>query len=60
MRHNLTVLDSNGTQIGQTSTFAQSEGPQTLAVDLQPGTYAIICSLTGHAQRGQKAELVVK
>ncbi len=60
MRHNLTVMDSNGGKIGQTSTFASSEGAQTLAVDLQPGTYNIICSLPGHAQRGQQTTLVVK
>jgi len=60
MQHNFTVLDSNGTDIGHTSTFASSEGPQTLEVELKSGTYTVICSLPGHAARGQKAELVVK
>ena len=60
MRHNLTVIDSNGNQIGQTSTFASSEGPQTLAVDLKAGTYTLECSLPGHAQHGQITQLVVK
>jgi hypothetical protein len=60
MPHNLTVLDSNGNKLGQTNVFSGSEGPQTLEVDLTSGTYTIICSLPGHAQRGQMTELVVK
>jgi hypothetical protein len=59
MAHNLTVLDSSG-EIAATPSFMSSEGPQTLEVQLQPGTYTIICSLPGHAARGQKTELVVK
>jgi uncharacterized cupredoxin-like copper-binding protein len=60
MPHNLTVLDSNGNKLGQTPTFASSEGPQTLEVTLTSGTYTLICSLPGHAQRGQMTQLVVK
>jgi uncharacterized cupredoxin-like copper-binding protein len=60
MAHNLTVLDSSGVTIDATPTFRGSDGPQTLEVELQPGTYTLICSLPGHAQRGQKTELVVK
>jgi len=58
--HNLTVTDSSGNDLGHTPTFPAAEGPKTLEVELQPGTYTIICSLPGHAARGQKAELVVK
>ena len=60
MRHNLTVTDSSGAELGSTSNFDSSAGPQTFEVDLKAGTYTIICSLPGHASRGQKAELVVK
>jgi uncharacterized cupredoxin-like copper-binding protein len=60
MRHNFTVLDASGNEVGRTPDFAGSEGAQTLQVTLQPGTYTIICSLPGHAQRGQKTQLVVK
>ena len=60
MRHNFTVLDANGNEIGRTPDFGSSEGPQTLQVTLQPGTYTIICSLPGHAQRGQKTQITVK
>ena len=57
--HNLTVTGSSGT-IAKTATFRGSEGAQTLEVDLQPGTYTIICDLPGHAAMGQSIQLVVK
>jgi hypothetical protein len=60
MDHNLTVLDSNGIQMGGTPNFRGSAGAQTFEVTLAPGTYTIVCSLPGHAQRGQQTELVVK
>ncbi len=60
MGHNLTVLDGSGAIIGATPTFQPSDSPQTLEVTLQAGTYTLICSLPGHAQRGQRATLVVK
>jgi uncharacterized cupredoxin-like copper-binding protein len=59
MMHNLTVEDDSGV-VGRTHNFSPSDGPQTLALDLKPGTYTLICSLPGHAQRGQRATLVVK
>jgi uncharacterized cupredoxin-like copper-binding protein len=59
MPHNLTVTQ-NGATLGATSTFGPAAGPQTLEVTLQPGTYTLICSLPGHAQRGQRIDLVVK
>jgi plastocyanin len=60
MGHNFTVKDASGNTVGGTPTFSNSDGPQTFTVDLQPGTYTIICTLPGHAQRGQRAELTVK
>jgi hypothetical protein len=60
MDHNLTVLDSNGSKVGGTPNFRGSDGAQTFEVTLAPGTYTIVCSLPGHAQRGQQTELVVK
>ena len=59
MRHNLTVTDASGS-LAQTPTFSSSEGAQTLEVDLKPGTYTLLCSLPGHAQRGQQTTLTVK
>ena len=60
MDHNLTVLDSNGAKVGGTPNFRGSDGAQTFVVTLAPGTYTIVCSLPGHAQRGQQTELMVK
>jgi manganese oxidase len=59
MRHNLAILGESG-QIVRTPDFAPSDGAQTLEVELTPGTYTIICNLPGHAQRGQRTEIVVK
>ena len=59
MSHNLTIL-LNGDVIGATPTFSPSEGTMTFEVDLQPGTYDMICSLPGHAARGQKGTITVK
>jgi uncharacterized cupredoxin-like copper-binding protein len=59
MAHNLTITNDSGT-IDKTSNFTSSDGPQTLEVDLQPGTYTLICDLPGNAQRGQRIELTVK
>jgi uncharacterized cupredoxin-like copper-binding protein len=59
MAHNLTILSESAT-VGKTSNFRAADGVQTLEVELQPGTYTIICDLPGHAQRGQRTELVVK
>ncbi len=59
MAHNLTVTNDSGT-VGKTSTFTTAQGAQTLEVDLTPGTYTLICSVPGHASRGQKVSLTVK
>jgi uncharacterized cupredoxin-like copper-binding protein len=57
--HNFSINSASG-EVAATRTFQPSESPQTLEVELQPGTYEIICSLPGHAQRGQRTTLVVK
>ncbi len=57
--HNLSI-SKDGTEIGKTSTFTSGEGTQTLAVDLQPGTYEILCNVPGHADKGMKGTLTVK
>jgi plastocyanin len=59
MPHNLTVQDSSGV-IGNTPNFRPAQGPQTLEVDLKPGTYTLVCTLPGHAKKGQVTTLVVK
>jgi hypothetical protein len=57
--HNFSINGASG-EVAATRSFQPSEGPQTLEVELQAGTYTIICSLPGHAQRGQMTTLVVK
>jgi hypothetical protein len=57
--HNFSINGASG-EVAATRSFQPSEGPQTLEVELQPGTYTIICSLPGHAQRGQMTTLTVK
>ena len=59
MPHNLTVQDGSGV-IANTPNFRPAQGPQTLEVDLKPGTYTLICSLPGHAKKGQVTTFVVK
>lgn len=58
-QHNFTITDSSG-EVAKIPNFASSAGAQSLDVTLKPGTYTIICSLPGHAARGQKTEIVVK
>jgi uncharacterized cupredoxin-like copper-binding protein len=59
MMHNLTIQDSSGV-VAKTPNFDSSQGAQTLEVELQPGTYTLLCSLPGHAARGQMTQLTVK
>ena len=59
MSHNITILQ-NGDVIGATPTFAPSEGPKTIEVELKAGTYNMMCSLPGHAARGQTGTITVK
>ncbi|HEX8218470.1 MAG TPA: hypothetical protein VF914_04555 [Chloroflexia bacterium] len=58
--HNFAVEDSTGALIAKTPNFGSRDGAQTLELELAPGTYTIICSLPGHAARGQRTQLVVK
>ena len=57
--HDFTITGSNG-EIAATPGFTAADGPQLVEIDLEPGTYTLICNLPGHAVRGQKTELVVK
>jgi uncharacterized cupredoxin-like copper-binding protein len=59
MSHNITIT-LNGDVVGATPTFAPSEGPKMFEVDLTAGTYNMMCSLPGHAARGQTGTITVK
>lgn len=58
--HNLAISAEGKGELTKTKNFTSAENPQTLEVDLQPGTYTLICDITGHADRGMKGTLVVK
>lgn len=57
--HDLAVLD-NGNSLGATPKFKKGEGAKTLQVELKPGTYQVICDITGHPDKGMKTEITVK
>jgi plastocyanin len=58
--HNV-VFSIEGTgQVGRTDNFNAGDGEQTLEVDLQPGTYKMVCDIPGHETRGMVGTLVVK
>lgn len=57
--HNLTISGPNGV-LGQTPDFTASQGPKNIALTLQPGTYQMVCSIPGHAEKGMTSVLTVK
>lgn len=57
--HNVTVKDGGAT-LGATPTFGPAEGIKTFEVDLQAGTYGMLCSLPGHEAQGQRGTITVK
>ena len=56
--HNLVISDASGV-VGRTKTFNKGEGPEVLEVDLQPGTYKMLCDVPGHEQAGMVGTLTV-
>jgi plastocyanin len=59
MAHNVTIMKDTKL-LGATATFAANEGPKTIEVDMsQSGIYDMLCSLPGHAARGQKGTITV-
>ncbi len=59
LSHNFTITTDSGT-LAATPTFAASDSPQVLEVDLKAGTYQTLCSVPGHAQHGQRGMITVK
>ena len=57
--HDFVIL-KDGNELAKTPTFRQADGTQVLEVDLQPGTYKVLCDIQGHADRGMQGELIVK
>lgn len=53
--HNLEVVE-----LKKVSENIDSGKSATLTVDLQPGTYTVICNIPGHAQLGMKTTITVQ
>lgn len=51
--------DAAGELIGRTE-YLSSGAADVLSLDLEPGTYALICNIPGHYQQGMYATLVVE
>ena len=56
--HDLTIeLEGDD---AKTPTFKNADGPETLDVDLQPGTYKWYCSIGDHEEKGMVGQVIVK
>ena len=58
LAHNLTVFDGE-TEVGGTSTFQGGES-DTTEVELEPGSYEMICTVGDHEALGMVGELEVR
>jgi uncharacterized cupredoxin-like copper-binding protein len=58
LAHNI-HLERDGEDIGGTPSFAPG-GSKSVRLDLQPGTYELLCTVGDHAQLGMKGTLKVK
>jgi plastocyanin len=58
--HNMAFqIEGEGT-LAKTPNFKSSEGPQVLEVELEPGTYKMLCDIIGHPEQGMVGTLTVK
>lgn len=57
--HNVTILQGSDV-MGATPTFASSESPMTIELEMTAGEYDMLCSLPGHASQGQRGTITVK
>ena len=58
--HNMAFqIEGEGT-VAKTPNFKGGEGPQVLEVELEPGTYKMLCDIIGHPEQGMVGTLTVK
>ncbi|HET9496317.1 MAG TPA: cupredoxin domain-containing protein [Chloroflexia bacterium] len=59
--HNMAFqIEGEGTTVGKTKNFKSDESPQVLEVELEPGTYKMLCDIIGHPEQGMVGTLTVK
>ena len=60
--HTFAVEDTNGRELSSVVQVpaGQPDTPETLTVNLPPGTYVLFCTLPQHAALGMKTTIVVK
>jgi len=58
--HNLVVLDSSGSEVGEIPVFKKDESPKEMELDLKAGTYKVVCDVTGHTEKGMTTDFTVK
>jgi plastocyanin len=58
LAHNLTLFDGTA-EVGATATFQGGES-DTTAVDLEPGSYRMVCTVGDHEALGMVGELQVR
>jgi plastocyanin len=58
LAHNLRIFDG-ATEVGGTSTFQAGES-QIAEVELEPGTYRMVCTVANHEQLGMVGEIEVR
>ncbi len=56
--HNLTINDAAGKFMAASTTISPP-GDDVVVIDLQPGTYTVLCSLPGHASLGMRGTFTV-
>jgi plastocyanin len=52
------AIEQNGKQIAISETIA--EGKTSVSADLEPGTYAYLCTIPGHAEAGMEGTLTIE
>ena len=58
--HNMAFqIEGEGT-VAKTKNFGGKDGPLVLEVELEPGTYKMLCDIIGHPEQGMVGTLTVK
>jgi plastocyanin len=58
--HNMAFEIAGEGTVAKTKNFKSDEGPQVLEVELEPGTYKMLCDIIGHPEQGMVGTLTVK